>query len=644
MISEISLLKFKKFKQTTIQLTPFSILMGENSSGKTSVIQAINLALNIFSRYGLVHDQNGKIKVRSRGVGFSELPGLTIADFRELYFAKISRGSNSKQIGDGTIGTTIALKDDLSNIYKLQISSLFGGFNVKCISNPEDLPNHPVLHKKTPLFISGFVGLNATEERSFPLAIQERLLSGQASAIIRNLILDTKIKTPANFEKLKLRLKKDFNFSLEDVEFEESRDLYVQAKYAESHEKSKVTFDFNASGSGFMQVLQILTPIYRYCPDESNIVLLDEPDAHLHPNLQASLAKALREIQKELNVQILISTHSTTIIRLAEPSEVIPISATAAINKPLASSEDVENEISTKIDTYSLGKTVLSGKLLFLEDSKTEILEAFDSVEGTMIFSGARTIPVLKGRGKDDKIPFNIQEVIQKFTGNEVEIHFLRDGDSLTKEWREKLLEYSDKKNVKMHLLERHEIENYILDSEFIFKILDKKYPEQTTISKEDLRLKIKEFIINTITLNKYQFDVNLEDSVYKTANLIGNTEYRNFNLSKSEAVKIRSQYESIDDEQELKKYGMGKETLSQLLDYLSKIGLNLSKKEIISSIDFVPDEIKNFLNSFKSKEKIELPDDLPELNNESDEEELEEENVMIQAVIPFDLKEDERK
>ena len=90
--------------------------MGENSSGKTSVIQAINLALNIFSRNDLVHDQNGRIKVRTRGVGFSELPGLNIADFRELYFAKISRGSRSKQIGDGAIGTTITLRDDLSNI------------------------------------------------------------------------------------------------------------------------------------------------------------------------------------------------------------------------------------------------------------------------------------------------------------------------------------------------------------------------------------------------------------------------------------------------------------------------------------------------------------------------------------------------
>ena len=57
-----------------------------------------------------------------------------------------------------------------------------------------------------------------------------------------------------------------------------------------------VTSDFNASGSGCMQMLQILTPIYRYCPTQSNVVLLDESDAHLHSNLQRMLVKALRDI------------------------------------------------------------------------------------------------------------------------------------------------------------------------------------------------------------------------------------------------------------------------------------------------------------------------------------------------------------
>src|ERR1044072_1992259 len=103
MIKEIRLKKFKKFKDTTVKIAPFSILMGENSSGKTTVIQAINLALNIFSRFDLVHETARGFKIRDKGVGFTELPGLGLADFRELYYSKISRGTRTKTIGDGQI-------------------------------------------------------------------------------------------------------------------------------------------------------------------------------------------------------------------------------------------------------------------------------------------------------------------------------------------------------------------------------------------------------------------------------------------------------------------------------------------------------------------------------------------------------------
>lgn len=620
MIKELHLKKFKKFKDTTIQIAPFSILMGENSSGKTTVIQSINLALNIFSRFDLIHKGTSGYKIRNKGIGFTELPGLKIADFRELYYSKISRGTKSKNVGDGQIGTVITVTDEKGNKLKLQISSLFGGYNVKCISNVEEIQNAPELHLKKPLYISGFVGLMAAEERSFPVAIQERLLSGQASSIIRNLILDTKTKSPKNFALLRKRLKDDFNFSIDNIDFEETNDLYVNAMYAESHENSKVVFDFNASGSGFMQILQILTPIYRYCPEESNIVLLDEPDAHLHPNLQASLAKTLREIQRELNIQIIISTHSTTIIRLAEPSEVIPISSLNSINSPLSKIEDVENEITAKIDTYNLGKSVISGKLLFIEDQKTEIFEAFEKVSGKMIFNGARTIPVLKGRGKDDKIPYSIGEVIGKFTEKEIEIFVIRDGDSISNEWRGVLNEFAKTKNVNLILLERHEIENYILDPKFILNVLINKYPNQTDITEELLKEKIAHFLTNTIQLNKFQFDDNLEDSIYKTALVVGKSEYRNPQLSKSEAISIREKYSELKTFEDLIKFGMGKESLSQLLSFLSEKGLNISKKEIISAINFIPNEIEKIFMRLNSREGILQPELFPNLVEETDE------------------------
>ncbi|MBL0913222.1 MAG: hypothetical protein IBJ09_12710, partial [Bacteroidia bacterium] len=100
-----------------------------------------------------------------------------------------------------------------------------------------------------------------------------------------------------------------------------------------------------------------------------------------------------------------------------------------------------------------------------------------------------------------------------------------------------------------------------------------------------------------------------LEDSIYKTALITGKTEYRNPQVSKSEAISLRESYSNIENFEDLLKFGMGKESLSQLLSYLSANGFNLSKKEIISAIDFIPEEIEKIFDQLESREEIEEPE-----------------------------------
>jgi AAA15 family ATPase/GTPase len=457
MLTQIHLERFKKFRDVKIQLRPFTVLMGENSSGKTTALQAINLALNLLATHSFVDTSSGKTKISPKGVGLTSFPGVNLAENRELFYGKVHRGGVTK----GAPGSVLELTDDQANIYRLQITSLFGSFNVKYTSQAEELSNSPTLHTKEPLYISGFLGLRLNEERAFPRVLQDRLRSGQVSSIIRNLLLDTKKRSEGSYKKLVQRLVKDFDFYLDDdIGYDDEKDLFVRANYKDTIGDNSITLDFNSSGSGFMQILQILVPIYLYCPNYATVVLLDEPDAHLHTNLQSSLARALREIQQELGIQIIISTHSTSIIRAADPSEVVPISSLSPINEPLVSSYDVEQQITNRISTYELGKSVLSGKILFLEDTNTSVLEAFDQAAGTRCFSGANTIPVLKGKGKDDKSPFTLKEVLKEFVKSDVEIHFVRDGDGLDEKWRLELQNFAKEHNVILHHLQRHEIEN----------------------------------------------------------------------------------------------------------------------------------------------------------------------------------------
>lgn len=88
MITRVKLERFKKFKNNEIILKPFTVLIGENSCGKTTVIQAINLSLNTFAKSDLIALKNGKATPKGRGIGATVLPGINISDFRELYYGK----------------------------------------------------------------------------------------------------------------------------------------------------------------------------------------------------------------------------------------------------------------------------------------------------------------------------------------------------------------------------------------------------------------------------------------------------------------------------------------------------------------------------------------------------------------------------
>lgn len=52
------------------------------------------------------------------------------------------------------------------------------------------------------------------------------------------------------------------------------------------------------------------------------VILLDEPDAHLHPSLQAHLMDRLSALARDNHKQVLLATHSTEMLRQAEPQSI----------------------------------------------------------------------------------------------------------------------------------------------------------------------------------------------------------------------------------------------------------------------------------------------------------------------------------
>jgi hypothetical protein len=78
--------------------------------------------------------------------------------------------------------------------------------------------------------------------------------------------------------------------------------------------------DVSTTGSGFHQVLLILAFMFAR---PSSLILLDEPDAHLHVLLQKQLYDILRSLCHERKGQLIIATHSEVLIDSTSPTQIV---------------------------------------------------------------------------------------------------------------------------------------------------------------------------------------------------------------------------------------------------------------------------------------------------------------------------------
>jgi predicted ATPase len=140
--------------------------------------------------------------------------------------------------------------------------------------------------------------------------------------------------------------------------------------------KEKIT-SVNALSSGESEILSLALDLLTICGLwevdglEQRVLLIDEPDMHLHPDLQQHLAHFLVQITDEYKVQILVATHSTTLLSSLGyygGSKTSVIYLNNSVNKQKAIPfDDTLQEISTCLGGHALMGPLFSAPLLLVE-------------------------------------------------------------------------------------------------------------------------------------------------------------------------------------------------------------------------------------------------------------------------------------
>jgi predicted ATPase len=143
----------------------------------------------------------------------------------------------------------------------------------------------------------------------------------------------------------------------------------IDADLSEKEELADVLKTFKALSSGHKIVLLTLTRLVEKV-EERTLVLIDEPEAHLHPPLLSAMTRAISELMVKRNGVAVVATHSPIIL------QEVPKSCVWIINRILTASKAER----PTIETFGESVGILSREVFQLELSQSGYHRILDDI------------------------------------------------------------------------------------------------------------------------------------------------------------------------------------------------------------------------------------------------------------------------
>ncbi len=449
-IVSIRFQRFRQFSDTTVNVRDFNVLVGPNNSGKTTILHAIRAFFLLMNGHVRFEGSPATATYHKRYLLGAEEVAPT-PDIKELWH---------KQRAGKPIALSITFDDN--STFGLSLRQQFGQLHVSA----EDLPaglnatNISSYLGMEVAFIPGLVGVLVSEPYATAARRNSLATQGRYSEIFRSSLHQLKMKNAELIDQINQWLNGLFGVEVKTVNFDTESDEYVTVKYAQGENE----FDVVSSGAGLQQVIQMLTYLYLKKP---KILLIDEPDAHLHSKLQARLGDLFRRVASDLGAQVFLSTHSLDLIETFSTNDVIVVDATKNHLAPIGSNSDLVSVLvdADVVDVSALSRLLSSRRLVVVEDKDQTILKACDKACGSLLYSSKSSSYVLSARGVSNfRAVADLGRVLVGLTGTKFEITFIQDRDGMPDFLVQPFLDSQRLGGVAPCLLERHEVENYLLE------------------------------------------------------------------------------------------------------------------------------------------------------------------------------------
>ncbi len=384
MITKVEIKNFKKIDNIFFNLDNTVVLIGPNNSGKTTILQALMLwKCGLDKIKELQSKQNSKSKRIGVPINRKDLVALPVSTSRFIWKNQIVRASKREFKGTENVRIEILVTGESDG--KEWFAPLEFDY-----SNSETIYCRPLRKEDETVyviddkafetnisFLQPMSGISTIEDKLSLGSINSRIGEGKTADVLRNICYQLlnpetpSIDSQKNWDYLNKSLENKFGITVNKPIFNPT-----SGKIEMTYKENGNELDIASSGRGFQQTLLLLSFVLSY---KNNILLLDEPDAHLEVIRQREIYELLKKFTLENNSQLIIASHSEIVLNEAsEHDKVIAIydNKVDEINELRDRSQFKKLLTDIGWDKYYLAKT--KNHILFLEGvSDFRMLKAF---------------------------------------------------------------------------------------------------------------------------------------------------------------------------------------------------------------------------------------------------------------------------
>jgi ABC-type transport system involved in cytochrome c biogenesis ATPase subunit len=410
-----------------VNLDRFTVLVGPNNGGKTTVLRAVIFALDSFHIYfGKGHEpeltkmSENLWQFNTRDIA----QRLGIQDNHLFYYGRSQHAPASVTLHfkaeENRVTLSVSCKPD-RNLVLLEL--MLNEQNISGRRNNEGESTVKKLFAVRAQMIPPLGTLSPTEKELSWIELEQELALGRYAETWRNqLHWQNEGQSPEVFQKV-AKLIRDY---LGDVDIhpprrtKEHRPPNIVVDYRENG----VEYDISAGGGGLRTLVSLAASIEL---SPAKIILLDEPDAHLHSSLQRRMAKLLLE-QTGPDRQIIISTHAPDMINE------VPIDSLRWVDRTKKASESCDDVGKTLVRLGAVSQTQAIQSLgadviLYFEDKpdSTSLNALLTRCGKDALVTRARPA-LLKGFGEIANLPGALR-VLKALLPMKVAVAAIRDAD-----------------------------------------------------------------------------------------------------------------------------------------------------------------------------------------------------------------------